>query len=296
MAKRKSSVKMADSHCNGNGLSTSKVAGKSTESISNLTRPQLYSLYDEDITKSGDAQVYEEIRRSRGKVLDDNGFTLEPRVSRGFSAGSTISNLQDTEGRLANSKRPWYGKLVHFIFATAVLSITGIAYHELSRRLHDNHLLHPDFASRPLLLGVQISRLITGGMVPDWTAYALEGIIFGLSIPLMDYLFGIKTKRNSWASIMKSANAMLGVTFGIRKVQWTSSQQAAGAWGLLNIILWLFFDGTMSMFIGCSSLGLLACATCYKDVTDRSQLLYFMDFYFLGLMLFGKLGRNLFSQ
>ncbi|QLG74173.1 hypothetical protein HG535_0G00570 [Zygotorulaspora mrakii] len=285
MAKKKS--KNSDAHngtngtaaVNGNGVSTSGFrAGKSTESISNLTRPQLYSIYDEDVTRSQDSNAYEELRRSRGSQLDDNEDTLNfiPRSNK------------------ANS-RSFYAKVIHFVFALFVLSISGIAYHEVSRHLHDNHLLHPDFASRPLIFGVQVSKLLTGGMLPDWATYAMEGVLFGLAIPLMDFLFNIKSTRNSWFSVLKCANAMLGVTFGIRKIEWNSSLQAGGAWGLLNIIIWLFFDGTSSMFLGCSSLGLITCATCYRDVTDKSQLLYFMDFYFLGLLFFGKVGRYLFS-
>lgn len=274
---------------NGFSNSKSKIAAKSTESISNLTRPQLYSIYDEDITNSEDTLAYEELKRSRGESSDDRGLSSDTRLS--FSAGSAISSFSEIK-----AKKSWWAKAVNFLFAASLLSIAGISYHELSRHLHDNHLLHPDFASRPLSLGVEISNRLTGGLVPEWGAYALEGILFGLSIPLMDYAFSIKTTRSSIGSIIRSVNAMLGVTFGIRRVEWSSSLQAAGAWGLLNIILWLFFDSTSSMFFGCSFMGLLACASCYREVSDKSQFLYFMDFYFLGLLLFGKIGRYLFSQ
>lgn len=269
--------------------SSSTIGAKSTESMSNLTKPQLYSIYDEDITQSEDTLAYEKIKRSRGESLDDSGLTMDSRLT--FSAGSAMSASSELR-----TKKLWWTKIVNFVFATSLLSIVGISYHEVSIHLHDNHLLHPDFASRPLSLGVEISNALTGGRIPEWGAYALEGILFGLAIPLMDYVFQIKTPRNSIGSIIRIINAMLGVTFGIRRVEWSSSLQAAGAWGLLNIILWLLFDSTKSMFIGCSSLGLLACVSCYGDMSDKSQFLYCMDFYFLGLLLFGKLGRYLFSQ
>lgn len=248
---------------------------KSNESFSNLTRPQLFSLYDEDITKSGDSEDYERIR-SRGSYAGfsrptSNGSVYEPKPSK-------------------------LGQLFYFIASMLMLSLAGIGYHELSRHLHDNHKLHPELASRPLLLGVQLSKFFTGNMLPDWAAYAVEGILFGSYVPLLDYIFAIKTRSTSWVSVLKTVNAMMGVTFGIRKVEWSSSLQAAVAWGLLNIILWLFFDGTMSMFVSCSGLGLLSCVACYGDVTDKSQLLYFFDFYFLGLLIFGELGRYLFSS
>lgn len=253
---------------------------KSTESINNLTRPQLFSLYDEDITKSADSEDYERIR-SKGS---------QTSLSRPASSGSML----EQNSKLC--KRSKWSPVLQFFFAMMVLSLSGIGYHELSRRLHDNHKLHPELASRPLLVGAQLLKFFTGDMVPDWVAYAFEGIFFGSCIPLIDYIFSVNTHHASWLSILKTINAMLGVTFGVRKVEWSSSLQAATAWGLLNIILWLFFDGTLSMFITCSSLGLLSCATCYGDITDKSQLLYFVDFYFLGLLLFGELGRHLFSN
>lgn len=89
---------------------------------------------------------------------------------------------------------------------------------------------------------------------------------------------------------------MLGVAFGIRKIEWSSSLQASGAWFLLNIVLWMFFDGTPSMLLGCLGIGTIASVTSYRDVTEFSQMLYFMDFYFLGLLLFGKLGRYLYGH
>lgn len=248
---------------------------KSNESFSNLTRPQLFSLYDEDITKSADSEDYERIR-SRGSHAS---------VSRPNSTGSAYE-----------PKPSKLGRMLRFLSSILILSLAGIGYHELSKNLHDNHKLHPELASRPLLLGVQLSKFFTGNMLPDWAAYAVEGILFGSCIPLIDHIFFIKTRPTSWVSVLKTVNAMLGVTFGIRKVQWSSSLQAAIAWGLLNIILWLLFDGTVSMFVSCSGLGLLSCVACYGDVTDKSQLLYFVDFYFLGLLLFGKLGRYLFSN
>ena len=103
---------------------------------------------------------------------------------------------------------------------------------------------------------------------------------------------------SSLFSILRIVNAMLGVAFGIRKLDWSSSLQAASVWGLLNIIMWLFFDGTISLLFESliSSIGIII--SCYSefDYNSReiSQFLYFEDFYFLGFLIFGKLGRYLF--
>lgn len=315
---------------------------ESTESISSLTTPQLYSIYDQDIVKSEDAEIYEELKRSRSKssslepplhvidevirnndgttgtnhvgsadenaVLDDNNdvrpYSANPKLLSetilvpSVSTGNAAPVLDATVKNGARVHVTPFQKATNFVFALVVLSLSGIAYHQLSRNLHDNHLLHEDFASRPLLWGVKISQALSLDLLPDWFGYALEGIIFGSIIPLIDYVCKVKLRPTSYSlsSVTRSINAMLGVTFGIRKVQWSSSGQAAGAWGLLNVILWLFFDGTFSMFTQCSLLGMLCCLSCFHEITDISQFMYFMDFYFLGTLMFGKIGRYLYNH
>ncbi|SCV02935.1 LAME_0H06392g1_1 [Lachancea meyersii CBS 8951] len=245
----------------------------STESMSNLTRPQLYSIYDSEITNSEDNEVYEEAKKSVGHF---------PKTWK-KKAGPTErqSKLQKT---------------VHVLWSLSLLGLAGISYNELSKQLHDNHELHAELASRPLALGVEICRTLSFGMVPMWLAYALEGVLFGALFPLFDTLWGRPVQTTTFASFLRCVNAMLGVAFGIRRIEWSSSLQASGAWFLLNIVLWMFFDGTPSMLLGCLGIGTIASVTSYRDVTDYSQVLYFMDFYFLGLLLFGKLGRYLYGQ
>ncbi|CAR21616.1 Protein NSG2 [Lachancea thermotolerans] len=245
----------------------------SSESISNLTRPQLYGIYDADITHSEDAEVYEEAKKSVGKFPED-------MIKRSGAHG----------------QRSMLQRATHILFSLTFLGVAGISYNELSKQLHDNHELHEEFASRPLALGVEICRTLSFGVVPTWMAYALEGVLFGALLPLMDTLWGSPVRTTTFTSFLRSTNAMLGVAFGIRKIEWSSSLQASGAWFLLNIVLWMFFDGTPSMLLGCLGIGTIASVTSYRDVTEFSQMLYFMDFYFLGLLLFGKLGRYLYGH
>ncbi|CAI1678033.1 hypothetical protein SEUBUCD646_0N01680 [Saccharomyces eubayanus] len=285
---------------------------KSTESISSLTKPQLYSLYDDDVVRSEDNDIYEELKRSVS--IDSGRYSRDQTIDSTFGYGDKVSsslprnpvssnNLerilsassihQNFPSRTMKTRQ----NFVHYLQAIFFLSLSGIAYHELSRNLHDNHLLHPEFASRPLILGVKICN----GVLPDWLGYAIEGVLFGSIIPILDHIFQTEVVKSSvphdsLPSVIRSINAMLGVTFGIRKIQWNSSLQAAGAWGLLNVILWLFFDGSISMLLSCICIGISCCISCYKDIIDGSQLVYFMDFYFLGSLMFGKLGRYLYSH
>ncbi|SCU87843.1 LAFA_0E09164g1_1 [Lachancea sp. 'fantastica'] len=246
---------------------------RSIESINSLTRPQLYGIYDSDITISEDNEVYEEAKKSLGR----------------FPKSWTRSNGK-------TKHQSGLQKTLRLLWSLSLLGVAGISYNELSKQLHDNHELHAKLASRPLALGVEICRTLSFGMVPTWLAYALEGVLFGSLLPLIETLGGHPVQTTTFASFLRCVNATLGVAFGIRKIEWSSSLQASGAWFLLNIVLWMFFDGTPSMLLGCSGIGTIATITCYRDVTDYSQMLYFMDFYFLGLLLFGKLGRYLYGQ
>ncbi|CEP61851.1 uncharacterized protein LALA0_S04e02146g [Lachancea lanzarotensis] len=246
---------------------------RSNESISSLTRPQLYGIYDPDITISEDNEVYEEAKKSVGKF---------PKAWRKTAAQAEHQSAVQ--------------KSVQLLWSLSLLGVAGISYNELSKQLHDNHELHAQLASRPLALGVEICRTLSFGMVPTWLAYALEGVLFGALLPLIETLGGRPVQTTTFASFLRCVNATLGVAFGIRRIEWSSSLQASGAWFLLNIVLWMFFDGTPSMLLGCLGIGTIASITCYRDVTDYSQMLYFMDFYFLGLLLFGKLGRYLYGQ
>ncbi|AMD19386.1 HBR485Cp [Eremothecium sinecaudum] len=244
----------------------------STDSMSMLTRPQLFSIYDEEIVESEDTEIYEEAKKSAGKIVDESVFT----------AGVT--------------SRKRYKKFFNFVISLSILGISGIAYHELSKNLHDNHLLHEEFTSRPLVLGVKLCQQLSFGLFPTWAGYALEGIIFGSMLPVLDYWRGVKVAKVSLSGVLRSVNAILGVAFGIRRVEWSSSLQASVAWFLLDGVLWLFFDGSLSVLLLGFTMGLITAITSYAEIVDLSQLLYFIDFYFLGLLFFGKLGRFLYQR
>ncbi|CDO96604.1 unnamed protein product [Kluyveromyces dobzhanskii CBS 2104] len=253
--------------------SASKSTGskfESSESFTDLTKPALYDLYDADVLKSEDSEIYENAKKaSNGEELDGGFAQRARRIPSALNVG----------------------------IAWVVLSAAGIAYHELSKNLHDNHELHNDFTSQPLLLGATIAQSLSFGYVPPWTFYAIEGILFGSFVPIIDWLLGsFDTNPITISSVLRSTNAMLGVSFGIRRIEWSSSLQASGAWFLLNVILWLFFDGTFTMLASGLTVGLITCVTCYQHVTDSAQLLYFVDFYFLGLLFFTRLGKYLYRR
>lgn len=250
-------------------MSDIKKEKPSSESISSLTKPQLFGFYDDDVVQVDEINELKTILSISSAVKE--------------AADEAKSQVHRTKSQL----------LLKYIMVIIVLSLSGIVYHSLSVNIHDNHQLHENFASRPLLVGVKISQLLSFNFLPSWLSYSLEGILFGLITPIIDYLSNVKPRTTSLFSILKATNAMMGITFGIRKIEWASSLQASSSWGLLNIILWLFFDGSRSLLINSIVVSLVACISCVDSIHDVSQFLYFMDFYFLGLMIFGKLGRYL---
>ena len=263
-------------------MSTSSERMNNSESISNLTKPQLYSLYDEDITNPKESNsIYQIVNETKKQQM-------KPKHQRQLTIGQIIIN---------------------YIFGIIVLGISGIIYLEISKNLHDNHQLHSSFTSKPVIVINKIIKWLFQDNIPpilknDWIIYFIEGILFGSVIPILDLIFLQKQKvqemnsDSSLFSILRIVNAMLGVAFGIRKLQWSSSLQAASVWGLLNIVMWLFFDGTASLLFESliSSIGIII--SCYNEFDynsrELSQFLYFEDFYFLGFLIFGKLGRYLF--
>ncbi|CCE63688.1 hypothetical protein TPHA_0F02060 [Tetrapisispora phaffii CBS 4417] len=266
-------------------LNKTKGAIPRVESFTNLTKPALFSIYDDDIIKIEDT-INEE------QKANDIEFTNHAKKDEEPYIPMINENIFLTE---KFKKKSLTGKIFHIIFVLSMLSLSGICYHDLSRNLHDKHLLHPDLAARPLLVLTEFTKYISLGLVPDWACFSLEGIIFGLLIPFLYTILNVSPRAPSNSSVIRSINAMLGVIFGIRRVEWSSSLQASGAWALLNVIMWLFFDGTLSMLLPCSGLGIISCIIGYQNIEDVSQALFFMDFYFLGFMLFGKIGIYLLS-
>ncbi|SMN19054.1 similar to Saccharomyces cerevisiae YHR133C NSG1 Protein involved in regulation of sterol biosynthesis [Maudiozyma saulgeensis] len=259
-----------------------------SESISSLTKPQLFSLYDEDITNPTESN-------SLYQIIND----------------TKLKNTQ-TESPLHSDNSTLFQKLIHFIFSVFVLGVSGIVYLEISQNLHDNHQLHSSFTSKPVIVINKIIKWIFADNIPtilkhEWIIYSIEGILFGSVIPILDLIFlqksqaQLKNGDSSLFGILRIVNAMLGVAFGIRKLDWSSSLQASSVWGLLNIIMWLFFDGTKSLLMESllASLGVtISCLQEFQNINyqnwEISQFLYFEDFYFLGFLIFGKLGRYLF--
>lgn len=241
------------------------------DSVLNLVKPQLYSIYDRDVVSS---------------TTDYNTLKSLPPVNRKGSR---------------RAKTP-FERVINIVFATVVLFIFGVVFAALSSELYDNCTLQRGTLSITLYA---ISNYVNDHIIvlEHNIVFGILGVLCGFVIPIMDNLFFSKfnyniNSSNDFHAILKGLNSILGISLGIKHLSWKSSMQASVAWGLLNIIMWLYFDGSYSILVVGSMISFVSCSISYSTIAkdDLSLLIYIMDFYFFSLLLFGKLGRYLFKN
>ncbi|SMN21054.1 similar to Saccharomyces cerevisiae YHR133C NSG1 Protein involved in regulation of sterol biosynthesis [Maudiozyma saulgeensis] len=241
---------------------------KSEDSVSNLVKPTLYSIYDKDITSS----------------------------STDYSA---LKHIKNAERANTTKERSFYEQLITIVYATIILFIFGNIFAALSNELYDNLTLKRGMLSITLH---SIASYINDNIViiDKSVVFGIMGILCGFVIPICDNVFFSKynynmNSSNDFQSILKCLNSILGISLGIKHLRWKSSIQASSSWGLLNIIMWLYFDGSLSTLTVGSIISFVSCIISFNTITNDnySLLLYIMDFYFFSLLIFGKIGRYL---
>lgn len=215
---------------NGNGLASH------SSSFLNLTNSALSGVFGSQVSLSeltGDVSNAPSRRPSTSDLQSGNGPTDEP--SKTAANGRPISAVS-----LATSIATLFG--------------FGVAYGQLSRHLHDNHQVTS--------YTLDIDQ--TGAFSLLWGS---QGIVLGFLFPLFDWIYPEKNRKWSrgkggadWSSIIRSVAAFMGVAYGIRKLSWTSTLQAAFYWGMVNPCLWFILDATRNGFI-------LSCLTAIVGTT-----------------------------
>ena len=283
----------------------------------NLTAPSLNAIYDSSLLDENDAtnDVY-------------NGFDQD--VAKMSSRTHVqISSSRPLREKLKN-KNLWmllFGKI-------CVLGLSGIAFVNISENIHDNHLLTSNAASRPFALSCKVAtEVFDSPEIPTTYIAFAWGVVLGTAQPVLDLifpdcfttkLFHLNSEKSSsssivaFSSIVRATIVPLGISFGLRNVDWESTLQASIAFSSLNICVWLLLDSTISGFIGCSSLAVLATASVvvfddsnnvndWKQVMDFQGLLagdqeflalnmFTASFFFCLLIIYGKIGRFLFRE
>lgn len=196
-----------------------------------------------------------------------------------------------------------------------ILGNLGILFNKLGEQIHDNHILYKNLASKPLEISAQLINFLN---IPEYYIFALQGIVFGSLLPLLDFLVfnkfeksKLKSKKlreiKSTSSIIRSMAAFLGVAFAVRKIEWSSSIQASFAWTLLNPCLWLLLDGSFSGLTTSTISAVVAVligvffdveplpVNWLQDSEFLAVNLWLANFFFFGLLIFGKIGRSLYQ-
>ncbi|CAN6621796.1 hypothetical protein TRVA0_008S02784 [Trichomonascus vanleenenianus] len=187
------------------------------------------------------------------------------------------------------------------LFALAVrvsaLFVFGVAYGQLSRHLHDNHQVTS--------YTLDIDQ--TGAFSLLWGS---QGIVLGFLLPFLDWMYPENRKWRhgkggaDWSSIIRAVGAFMGVAYGIRKLSWTSTLQAAFYWGMVNPCLWFILDSTRNGFI-LSCLVAIVGSTVFAIVFPGhlpaaelsesyvSVIVWIASVFFCCSICFGNIGRRL---
>lgn len=162
------------------------------------------------------------------------------------------NNLNDSKTSKKYQSRPL--SILSLLSSIVTLFGFGVAYGQLSRHLHDNHQVTS--------YTLDIDQ--TGAFSLLWGS---QGIVLGFLFPVFDWIYPEKNRKWSRgkggadaSSIIRSIAAFMGVAYGIRKLSWTSTLQAAFYWGMVNPCLWFILDATRNGFI-------LSCLTAIVGTT-----------------------------
>ncbi|CCF58651.1 hypothetical protein KAFR_0F00540 [Kazachstania africana CBS 2517] len=241
---------------------------KKEDSVVTLTKPQLFSIYDKEV------------------IINDQDYNRVRDILARKSDGKTFKD------------RKVHVNAINVIFAGLVLFCLGVVFAIISEEIYDNCSLTNGVLSITLnKINTWMNEYVTG--TPKCVTYGILGVLCGFVIPIVDNILNIdkrQIKNNDFNSILKCLNAMLGICLGIRNIEWSSSLQASVAWCLLNIILWLFLDGTESIALVGIVISLTSCVISFQQLFDVTEIIYIVDFYFFSFLVFGKMGRYLFRS
>ncbi|KAH3683170.1 hypothetical protein WICPIJ_005867 [Wickerhamomyces pijperi] len=283
-------------------MTTSNIIDQDIE----LEKAPLYEIYEQ--ANLNDEEVESDLKALN--ILNKSKLSIDDEEEEEGEEESDKDNA-----RIISSKSQTLG-FVTILKNFFILGNLGVLFNKLGGQIHDNHILYKNLASKPLQISAQLINFLN---IPEYYIFAIQGIVFGSLLPLLDYtVFSryanskMKSKKlkeiKSTSSIIRSLAAFLGVAFAFRKIEWTSSIQASFAWTLLNPCLWLLLDGSFSglatSLISAIVAVLISVAfdveplptDWFQDTELLAVNLWLANFFFFGLLIFGKIGRSLYNQ
>lgn len=243
------------------------------DSVVNLTKPELYSLFN-----SNDSSL--EINEQDLKIIDEKRKKKEQteitKETKSFNLFTKLFVISITI----------YGYL-NILQLTQTTSVLINNHIQSSNSLLQSH--HIGF------LG--ISAVI---LVPLLDKY----LLLSGSDRLLSSNPNKSNNKAFYTEIIRSCITFLGINYAIRNLQWSSFLQISSVWSLLNPALWLLLDGTVNGFL--SSL-LLSTIVCSFILWNNHSYLFSLEwnsdfwaiwlwigsFVFGGGIVFGKIGRGL---
>lgn len=300
-----------------------------TDSVVNLTRPALYAIYNQSSLLSFNKdESYEDL-----ELTKDEPSSHQSKDMLGSRVRSSVAKESATE---SNTKSITY-QVMNLIVKVMALSVAAFIYNGLTKHIHNNHIPSTNsfdpLQFTNLLLRNFFDKLrlenkhnyYSVNLLNKLLAPTLQGLLMGLIHPLLDSkLPTILSKRllssnpdpyyasqysNLFNDLIRASITFLGISYAIRKLEWSSFLQISIVWSLLNPGLWLLLDGTISGFLSSFIIAMLACLGVYSlNYSLLNSYLGFQrhdfiaiwvwiaSFFFCGLIIFGKIGRGLFGK
>ena len=302
---RKSAISGSLNSGPSSGAST-PVRMEKTDSVVNLTKPELYSLYrDESVLNLN---------------LEDDLVILEKKKMEEATDASA------REGQVHSN--------ISIVNKLLVLGLSSYIYCEITKHININHFGESDLIKNPLNLSNKLIFSVLDKfnlsnyiailsqkdfqLVNHTLSCLLQGIFMSSVVPILDSVLPKSFSKRLLSSnpngrqqnltneLVRSSIMFLGISYAIRKLEWNNFLQVSIVWSLLNPSLWLLLDGTITGFLASLFISAGACSIIYfENSTMMAKLLavqpedtlatwlWIGSFFFCGLIIFGKIGRGL---
>lgn len=295
-----------------------------SDSVVNLTRLSLYGIYQDDsmLNLSRDDTEDEEAVVARVLKTSERPHS-QGQSSLGYS-GSILSPTTPTK------------RGIPLVLKLLILAASSFVYNQITKHINYNHFGANKLTNLPLTITnlfifnlfeklhllsyFSSERLSASGNIAEYVvlvdniiALTLQGLILSSLHPTLDKVLPKKfsarlmtsnpdpTKKAFFTDILRALVIFLGISYAIRKIEWSSFLQVAIVWSLLNPGMWSLLDGTISGFIASCLGSAVSCAFIYLQNGNAYSVLLEEDgyalwlwigsFFFCGVTIFGKIGR-----
>ncbi|KAK9475237.1 insulin-induced protein-domain-containing protein [Dipodascopsis tothii] len=174
-----------------------------------------------------------------GANMDESRMgTPDPTVGAATAAAGRARAA--TAARAAQLPAP--RSRVGVVAAVGALFALGVAYGHLVTHLRDQHYVTP----------ATLDIDLVGSFTLTW---GVLGVALGALLPFVDATAPAVLRPREqwtgpadWTSAVRAIGIFIGVSYGIRKLPWTSTLQSATTLALVNPALWFIMDATATGF------------------------------------------------